>query len=241
MTHSEKQTIRISVIVPLLNESARLPSLLSELALLDAQQIIIVDGGSNDGSWQSLQQQLKSPELAHIHSMQSPRGRAVQMNAGAEIATGDVLLFLHADTQLPKGALSEVRRVVRLPDVQCWGRFDVTFDSQLRGIKMVAYFINLRSRVSGIATGDQAMFFSRRLFDRVGGFEVIELMEDVAISKKCRRFVSGYCSRLKVTTSARRWEQNGVWNTIFKMWWTRLAFLFGVSPAKLLRGYRNVR
>jgi len=108
-------------------------------------------------------------------------------------------------------------------------------------MRMVEFFINARSRISGLATGDQAIFISRPLFDRVAGFDQIDLMEDVAMSKKCRAIVSAYCSRLKVTTSARRWEQNGVWKTIFKMWWYRLAFILGVSPTKLQRGYRDIR
>ena len=248
MSDSIASTPSISLIVPLLNESVRLPSLLNDLFALDAQ-IIIVDGGSDDGSWEMLQEKHLNQKYAHFLITKSERGRAKQMNAGAKLATGDVLLFLHADSQLPSSGLSEIRKVSLDNAVNSharhslgvWGRFDVHLDSNDRGMRMVEFFINARSRISGLATGDQAIFISRPLFDRVGGFDQIDLMEDVAMSKKCRAIVSAYCSRLKVTTSARRWEQNGVWKTIFKMWWYRLAFILGVSPTKLQRGYRDIR
>lgn len=237
MGDSIPQAPSVSIIVPVLNEQARLPSLLNELRPLDAQQII-VDGGSNDNSRDILQNAVA--DNVRLIITQSPRGRARQMNAGAELATGDILLFLHADTTLPEGALAELVGVASKAD-HTWGRFDVCFNSHLKSARLLAFFINLRSRVSGVATGDQAMFFSRSLFDYVGGFDQIELMEDVAMSKKCRRRVSGFCSRMTVMTSARRWEQNGVLRTILQMWWYRLAYVFGVSPATLLRGYRNIR
>ena len=254
MANAPNRHPHITVIVPVFNEQQRLPALLNELRALvleqSAEQIIIVDGGSDDGSWQWLQQHLTLP----LEICQSQRGRAWQMNAGAQAATGEVLLFLHADTQLPANALAQVREVIQ--HGWRWGRFDVRLglsdDASVetgvennlvitQAMRMVAFFINLRSRLSGVATGDQAMFFSRELFQNVGGFDELSLMEDIAMSKKCRRLSRAYCSRLRVTTSARRWEQNGVCKTILQMWWYRLSFALGLSSQRLARGYRNVR
>jgi rSAM/selenodomain-associated transferase 2 len=159
------------------------------------------------------------------------------MNAGAARARTDLLLFLHADTALPNGALDAIEAATR-GAAFAWGRFDVSLDSPRRTLKLVAAMINLRSRLSGIATGDQALFMTRATFQHVNGFAPIALMEDVDLSKRLKRLARPHCLHLKVTTSARRWESRGVWRTIFLMWRLRLAYFFGASPDALARRYR---
>ena len=220
----------ISVIVPVLNEAVRLPHLIEELSTFNFAQIIIVDGGSSDGS-QELLSDLPSP----FQAIDCEPGRAQQMNMGAGIAAHDVLLFLHADTQLPTNAVDEILRAKQ------WGRFNVRFASASIAMKVVAVFMNLRSRLTGVATGDQAIFVERTLFESIGGFPAIPLMEDVAISKLLKHQAKPYCSNAQVTTSARRWQEQGVAKTVLQMWWYRFAFFFGMSPEKLKQGYRDVR
>lgn len=218
----------VSIIVPLLNEQAVVPVLIEQLASLAAEQIVIVDGGSVDGTAELLR-------AAGYQVVESTAGRARQMNAGAQLATQAMLLFLHADTQLPKNYKSELARA----DV--WGRFDVKFSSSSMAMKIVAFFINLRSRISGVATGDQAIFVDRDAFNAISGFPDFPIMEDIAFCKRLRHFHRPYSSRAKVTTSARRWEQNGVAATVIKMWYFRLAYFFGVPPSKLKQRYHDVR
>jgi len=218
----------VSIIVPLLNEEAVAEKLMNQLEQSGAEQIIIVDGGSSDSTRELVR-------AAGYTVVESAAGRAKQMNAGAKLANQRMLLFLHADTKLPKHYKSEIVKA----DV--WGRFDVSFDDQSRSMNMVAYFMNFRSRISSVATGDQAIFVDRDVFQSVGGFPEFPLMEDVAICKRLRQLHRPFNSREKVVTSARRWEQHGVGNTILKMWWYRLAFFLGVSPSKLRRGYEDVR
>ncbi len=218
----------VSVIVPLLNEAVVAEKLIAQLNELAAEQIIIVDGGSVDGTQQILQD-------AGYQVIDSSPGRAQQMNAGADQATEQMLLFLHADTELPRHYKSEVTKA------HAWGRFDVSFFGDSSAMELIAFFINLRSRISNVATGDQAIFIDRDIFELIGGFPDLPIMEDVAISKRLRRLYKPRNSRLKVTTSARRWEQNGVLSTIIKMWWYRLAYFFGVPPNRLKRGYDDVR
>ena len=169
----------------------------------------------------------------------APRGRAVQMNAGAAQARGDVLLFLHADTQLPDDAAGAIDRV--LAHGARWGRFDVSIDGRSPLLTLVATMMNARSRLTGIATGDQAMFVSRSTFAHAGGFPTIPLMEDVALSKTLKRVAGApACLRQRVVTSGRRWEQNGVIRTILLMWRLRLSYYLGVEPALLARHYGEV-
>ena len=236
-------SLGLSLIIPVLNERELLPELIRQIEALNPDETIIVDGGSDDGSLEWLQ------EHWHGHSdsytlLSATTGRASQMNAGAQAAQNSVLLFLHADTQLPINAKELILSASSSASLEkFWGRFDVRFEShkKRRSMGVIAYFINLRSRVSNIATGDQAIFVSRSLFDQVRGFEEIEIMEDVAFSKKLRRIARPLCLHATVTSSARRWEHNGVMATVIKMWVYRLAFVLGVAPARLKRGYRNVR
>ncbi|MFT4634507.1 MAG: rSAM/selenodomain-associated transferase 2 [Arenicella sp.] len=218
----------VSIIVPLLNEQAVVASLLEQLDGLGAEQVIIVDGGSQD-------QTCSLVEAAGYRLLSSQAGRARQMNAGAQQANQPMLLFLHADTKLPKNYKSELAKAA------IWGRFDVQFSSRSKAMKMVAFFINLRSRISGIATGDQAIFIDREVFISIAGFPDFPIMEDVALCKRLRHLHRPFSSRAKVTTSARRWQQHGVASTIVKMWWYRLAYFFGVSPSWLKQGYDDVR
>ena len=218
----------VSIIVPLLNEQAVVASLIEQLDGLDAEQVIIVDGGSQD-------QTCSLVEAAGYRLLSSQAGRARQMNAGAQQANQSMLLFLHADTKLPKNYKSELAKAA------VWGRFDVQFSSRSKAMKMVAFFINLRSRISGIATGDQAIFIDREVFISIAGFPDFPIMEDVALCKRLRHLHRPFSSRAKVTTSARRWQQHGVASTIVKMWWYRLAYFFGVSPSWLKQGYDDVR
>jgi len=239
--------IELSLIIPVLNERELLPDLVRQIETLGPTEAIIVDGGSDDGSWEWLQEHWQA--LSDSHTLLSTqRGRAQQMNAGAQTSQyksqEGVLLFLHADTQLPPNAKELILTAASNANPEkFWGRFDMRFSSlkKRRSMGVIAYFINLRSRVSNVATGDQAIFVSRFLFDRTRGFDNIEIMEDVAFSKKLRRLAKPLCLRATVTSSARRWEHNGVMTTVIQMWLYRLAFVLGVAPARLKRGYRNVR
>ena len=223
---------RLSIIVPVLNEAAGIESSLMPLAGLRAAgcELIVVDGGSGDDSAARA-----APGCDRV--IASARGRATQMNAGAMVARADLLLFLHADTRLPPGALDAIEEATRGRKFG-WGRFDVRLDSARASLRLVATMINLRSRATGIATGDQALFMTRAAYAAVGGFPAIALMEDIAISKHLKRLCAPSCLHLKVLTSARRWESRGVLATIVLMWRLRLAYFFGASPESLARRYR---
>ena len=215
--------LKLSVVVLVLNEAAGIRAALEALAPLRnrGHEVIVVDGGSSD----------RTPELAAglcDRVLSAPRGRAAQMNAGARAATGDVLVFLHADTRLPPGADQLV------PNGSMWGRFDVEIDGRHPLLKVVACAMNLRSRLTGIATGDQAMFVRR---DSFPGFPEIALMEDIALSRILKKSGRPACLRERAVTSGRRWESRGVLRTIFLMWRLRLLYFLGVSPERLARRY----
>lgn len=224
--------MKLSIIIPVLNEGRVLPALFDRLQPLARQgvDVIVVDGGSDDGS-------SVIAELYGYPVVQAPRGRASQMNAGAAAATGDTLLFLHADTFLPDNGLTLIQRALSHPKVG-WGRFDVRIQGTPWMLRVVACLMNWRSRWSGIATGDQAMFVRRELFERIGGFPVQALMEDIALSRRLLAFSRPACLRTPVQTSGRRWESRGVWPTIFLMWRLRWAYWRGVSPDILAKEYR---
>lgn len=222
---------KLSIIIPVLDEGDGIAAALDALAHLRAvgTEVIVVDGGSRDATVERAQLRADRVVLA-------TRGRALQMNAGAERASGDVLLFLHADTRLPAEAdrvvlngLDQSRRV--------WGRFDVKIDGRSRLLPVVAWLMRLRSRLTGIATGDQAIFLRRDAFQTVGGFPALPLMEDIAICKRLKRLGRPLCLRACVTTSGRRWEKNGVLSTILLMWRLRFAYFLGADPKQLARQY----
>jgi len=221
----------LSIIIPVLNEAAAIADALAALAPLRARgaEVIVVDGGSHDGT----------PDLARPladHVLSAPRGRGSQMNAGATVARGELLLFLHADTRLPADADHLIETALQ-QSKRTWGRFDVTIAGKNPLLRMVAASMNLRSRLSGIATGDQAMFVRRETFAQAGGFPDIALMEDIVLSRRLKRIGRPACLSARVVTSGRRWEQRGVVRTIFMMWRLRAAFFFGVEPARLARQY----
>ena len=221
----------LSIIIPTLNEAETIGAALAALAPLRkaGAEIIVVDGGSADGT------QAKAARFADRVETE-PRGRAVQMNAGARMARGDVLLFLHADTRLPGAADSLIEDA--LTDAsRPWGRFDVRIHPPRPLLRMVAWSMNLRSRLTGIATGDQAIFVRREVFERVGGYPEIALMEDVALSRVLKRIGAPACLRARVTTSGRRWERQGTVRMIFLMWRLRLAFFLGADPTELAARY----
>jgi rSAM/selenodomain-associated transferase 2 len=217
--------LRLSVVVPVLDEAARIRDALRALAPLRARghEVIVVDGGSSDGT----------AEVAAglcDRVVNASRGRALQMNAGARAATGDMLLFLHADTRLPAAA------EILVFGAPIWGRFDVRIEGRHPLLKVVAWAMNLRSRLTGIATGDQAIFVRRAAFP---GFPEIALLEDVAFSAMMKRRARPACLRAKVLTSGRRWESRGVLRTIFLMWRLRLMYFFGARPDDLARLYHR--
>jgi rSAM/selenodomain-associated transferase 2 len=222
------------IIVPVLDEVEALAALLPSLQPLRDRgaHLVIVDGGSQD---QTLEIARAGADIA----FRGPRGRAAQMNAGAAACRADVLLFLHADTRLPNGADTLILDAVA--QGRGWGRLDVDIDSRRMMLRVVGALMNLRSRLTGIATGDQAIFIRHDLFEAVGGFREIPLMEDIAISRALRRRGRPACLRAKAVTSARRWERNGTWRTIFLMWRLRAAYFFGADPARLALRYGHVR
>ncbi len=220
----------LSIIVPTLNEAAGIGATLAALAPLRARgaEIVVADGGSDDGTL----------ALAQPHAdraITSPCGRALQMNAGAAVAHGKCLLFLHADTRLPPDADRLVDAA--LSEGSVWGRFDVAIEGRHPLLPPIAWLMNRRSRLTGIATGDQAMFVRRAAFAACGGFPAIPLMEDIALSRALKRIGRPACLRQRVRTSGRRWDKHGVWRTTLLMWRLRLAYFFGADPARLARDY----
>jgi rSAM/selenodomain-associated transferase 2 len=221
---------QLSIIVPMLDEAVALPLLLQRLSALQDQgcEIIIADGGSTDGS-------VAIAERAGCTVVYAQQGRARQMNAGAASASGQVLLFLHADTCLPDGAVDLIASALQK---SCWGRFDVCIAGRAPMLKVIACMMNWRSRLTGIATGDQAMFVSRAAFDQINGFPDQALMEDIALSTRLRALARPACIGQRVVTSGRRWEQHGVWRTMLLMWRLRFAYWRGVPAGELAKAYR---
>ena len=229
----------LSIIVPVLNEEAGIAAALQDLSELRTRgaEVIVVDGGSRDRTV-ALARPLCDRLIA------APRGRAAQMNAGAGLARGEVLLFLHADTRLPADADRLVRDGLaargRASSSRIWGRFDIRIEGRHPLFPVIAAMMNLRSRLTGIATGDQAMFVERTAFAAIGGFPDIALMEDIVLSRRLKRLGRPLCLRARALTSGRRWEKHGVVRTILIMWRLRLAFFLGAAPAKLAASYGYV-
>ncbi|HYS14346.1 MAG TPA: TIGR04283 family arsenosugar biosynthesis glycosyltransferase [Burkholderiaceae bacterium] len=230
--------MRLAIVIPTLNEAATIEPTLLALAPLRRRgvSVIVADGGSADNT-------VARAATFADRVIAAPRGRALQMNAGArapEALTADVLLFLHADTFLPEDADRIVLRALANSD-RVWGRFDVLIDGRSRWLRLVSAMMNLRSRLSGIATGDQALFVERSSFVALEGFAPIALMEDVEFCARAKRLSRPLALPERVRTSGRRWERNGVWRTIVLMWQLRWAFYFGADPAELARRYRHSR
>ena len=223
----------LSIIIPALNEAAGIAGHLAALQPLRRRgvEVIVADGGSRDAT-----AALAAPHVDAV--VTAPRGRARQMNAGAAQARGDVLLFLHADTRLPERADALVERVLAR-GAPAWGRFDVAIAGRHPLLPVVAWCMNWRSRLTGIATGDQALFVRRDAFDAAGGFPDIALMEDIALSRRLKRAGRPLCLRERAVTSGRRWESRGVLRVVVLMWRLRLAYFLGRDPARLAAAYAD--
>jgi len=223
--------MHFSIIIPVLNEALTLPSCLEALQPLRQQaEIIIADGGSRDAT-------VTIAEGLADRVVRAPKGRALQMNAGARLAKGNILLFLHADTVLPDNALRLIEQ--HLARGRHWGRFDIRLRGRPVLLKVIAWMMNWRSRLTGIATGDQVIFVTRQAFFGVGGYPEIALMEDIALSQLLKAIGPPLCLREKVTSSGRRWETFGVFRTILLMWSLRLRYFFGADPAELAKLYQR--
>ncbi|MDB5891232.1 MAG: glycosyl transferase [Polaromonas sp.] len=224
----------LSIIMPVLNEAAGIDTTLAALLPLRQRgaELVVVDGGSTDDT----------ALRAAAHGacvLTSVPGRAAQMNAGARRAAGSVLLFLHADTVLPADADRLINSALSASsNRRVWGRFDVSITGRSGMLPVIAAMMNWRSRLTGIATGDQALFMTRAAFAAAGGFAAQPLMEDIDMSRRLRKLSPPACLRERVATSGRRWESRGVWRTVWLMWRLRFAYWRGVSPDRLARRYR---
>lgn len=224
-------SVVMSLVMPTLNEAACIGDTLHRLAPWRAlgHEVIVVDGGSHDDT-------AEQAATGADRVLAGPRGRARQMNAGAAAAQGQVLLFLHADTQLPEDAAQQIEQALHQGRV--WGRFDVRIEGDAVLLRLVAALMNLRSRLSGIATGDQAIFVRSDVFHKLGGYADQPLMEDIELSRRLLAISRPACLRQRVLTSGRRWQARGVWRTIFLMWRLRWRYWRGESPETLAQAYR---
>ena len=224
----------LSIIVPMLDEADGISRTLRALrhGAPDAE-IVVVDGGSGDSSVAI------AGQLCDLMIAES-RGRARQMNAGAKLARGDAFVFVHADTLVPVSFSADIAEALSDPAV-VGGRFDVELDLGALPYRIIGAMISLRSRISRVGTGDQAIFVRREVFERLGGFPELELCEDLEFSRRLKRAGSVACLRSRVITSARRWNRDGVARTVVRMWMIRAMYLAGVSPARLKRMYVDVR
>jgi rSAM/selenodomain-associated transferase 2 len=230
--------VKLAIIVPVLDEAAQIEACLAALAdlRLRGALAVVVDGGSGDQTVS-----LAAPLCDRL--ILAPRGRALQMNAGArceEARGADVLLFLHADVRLPPQADRLIFRALSKGNAR-WGRFDVRLQGRSFGLGLVGSLMNLRSRATGICTGDQAIFVEQGAFLALEGFAPIALMEDVEFCRRARQLSAPAALRPPVIVSARRWDQAGLWRTMLLMGWLRLAFFLGADPQSLARRYRNAR
>jgi rSAM/selenodomain-associated transferase 2 len=224
---------RVAVIVPVLDEMQELPALAGDLARLRHRaEIVVVDGGSRDGTRAAL-------ERLAVTVVDAPRGRARQMNAGARATTAPILLFLHADTRLPDGAVDAVAAAI--DGGAAGGCFRLRIDSPDPRLAVAAHIINWRARLWSSASGDQALFVRRDIFDRLDGYRELALCEDLDFVARVRRLGRFTVVDDAVVTSARRWHGQGVARTIVLMWTLRLGFHLGVSPNLLARWYRDAR
>lgn len=226
--------------MPVLNEADGLEASVRALDGLGLREIVIVDGGSSDASLAIAARLAGAADRAlPVRVVQSAAGRAQQMNRGACVALADVLLFLHADTTLPPGALDSVRAAIR--GGRTWGWFDVRLDGQRTMFRVIERMMNLRSALTGIATGDQALFVLRDTFTLLGGFAPLPLMEDIDLSRRLKWTGGPAILHTPVVTSTRRWRAGGLWRTVLRMWMLRLLYSLGVSPLRLADYYRPVR
>lgn len=225
--------MKISIIIPVYNEMSTLPKLLGKLSSILAlgHELIIVDGGSSDSTIQEI-------NFAEAKVIKTGKGRAVQMNAGAAISSGDILWFLHADSDLVLPVEEYIALLQGLND-QAWGRFNIRLSGKKVVFRLIEYLMNFRSCFSGISTGDQGIFISRQLFDRVNGFSDILIMEDINICMKLKKLMKPDCLKAILITSSRKWEQQGVIATIILMWRMRVLYFMGVSPEKLAKLYEK--
>jgi len=222
--------LQLSVIIPALNEGGQITGTLKDLSpVRDAgHEVIVVDGGSSDDTVQ------QASDYADL-IIAGPKGRARQMNAGADNARGDVLWFLHADTRVPGEAVQEL--VAAIDAGNKWGRFNVRLSGSNIMFRLIERMMNLRSCLTGIATGDQGIFVQRSLFDSLGAYPDIALMEDVALSTALKKNAHPVCLRTTLITSSRKWEQHGIVKTILLMWRLRLAYALGADPDELAKRY----
>jgi rSAM/selenodomain-associated transferase 2 len=225
----------ITVIIPALDEADALPEILQRTLAIGFEDVLVVDGGSRDGTATIADR--FAPAVRTIHA---PRGRARQMNAGAAKASGDVLVFLHADTRLPDDARHAIETAMAR-DGAVGGRFDVRFETQTGMAAVIAFLMNTRSRWTGIATGDQAVFVRGAVFQRLGGFRDIPIMEDIDFTRRLKDEGTVIAVRSQAITSFRRWQRRGTLRTIVKMWALRLLYRLGVSPHRLAQWYADVR
>ncbi|MDX1298035.1 MAG: TIGR04283 family arsenosugar biosynthesis glycosyltransferase [Pseudomonas sp.] len=222
----------LTVVIPVRNEAQALPYLLEDLAALRVAgaQLIVVDGGSSDSTCELA--------LGRVDRLlRTAPGRALQMNAGAAAAQGEYLWFVHADTRVSAESVERLQDVLR--ERPLWGRFDVRLSGSGVALWVIGWMISLRSRLTGIASGDQGIFVERACFDALGGYAQIPLMEDLQLCRRLKVQARPYCLRPPLSTSSRRWEHHGIWRTVVLMWCLRLAYYCGVSPEKLARQYRR--